>query len=90
MLAVVTQQHSHVPYTSQPLIRNHRLKIPLPVVQTEFIKRFFYFLGPFLYKKIHSQLSIFDLNNFNCKKVLRRWLQALTYDETEALFLVVS
>lgn len=88
--AVVIQQHTRLPYIPQPLLRHSRLRITLPTVQTQFITSFLFYLGPFLYKKIHAQIPIYELNKFNCKKVLFQWLQALTYDETEDLFVVVS
>lgn len=90
ILATVMLQHSRLPYVPQPEIRNRRLRLPLPDVETQFVKKFFHYLGPYLYKKIHSITNIYSLNKFNCKKTVSVWLQTLTYDETEDLMISLS
>jgi hypothetical protein len=42
----------------------------------------------FLYNKINKTRNIYNLNYHKCKLALEIYLQSLTYDKTEELFLI--
>lgn len=53
-----------------------------------FVNRFYTFLGPFLYNILNRKLSIYKLNNYDCKKVILQFLLSISYSETEDLLVV--
>ncbi|XP_026315748.1 uncharacterized protein LOC113227090 [Hyposmocoma kahamanoa] len=84
ILWTVLRQHTLTPYDSGSDRRNC-IVASCDRLRTAFSHRFFCFLGYFLYNKLHRELHIFGLNNFECKKRLANWLQKLNYDDTEKL-----
>lgn len=53
-----------------------------------FVKRFFTFLGPFLYNRLNRKLSIYKLNYYSCKKIILQYLLNISYTQTEDLLVV--
>lgn len=54
-------------------------------LHSEHSHHFFCFLGPYLYNKINSRLTIYPLTKASAKKVTSNWLKTLDYIETENL-----
>lgn len=68
---------------------NARLKKWLtPKTNTEFYKRFYNFLAPFVYTKVEQSHCIFKKTRFVCKKIINSWLLTLNYDDTEKVIKV--
>lgn len=57
----------------------------IPYYRTSFGQSFIAFLGPYLYNKISSCITIRDLNVFNCKNLLNGYLKSQTYEESEKI-----
>lgn len=57
----------------------------LPSFNTFFSHKFFGFLSAYLYNKINSKLSLYNLTKYKLKQVVSFWLHSLSYDETEDL-----
>lgn len=55
--------------------------------KTSFAKRFFCYLGGYLYNKTHTALNIFSLTKHKCKKRLTDWLLNLNYNDTETMLI---
>lgn len=88
ILQSVLKQHALITFNPQT-VQDKRL--PKPAIQshitfsTAHIKKFFRFLGPFLYNRINATLPIYHLTKIKCKMKLSNWLQGLNYYNTEAL-----
>lgn len=88
IVKLILKQHSLLTFHTNYLTNKRRNDIvcnPTSMSKHAFIKRFFIFLGPFLYNRINRELSIYSLNNYYCKKILHNYVQTLTYDQTEEL-----
>lgn len=79
----ILKQHSYIDTSIKS--RSRHLVVPTSHCKSSFAHRFFYFLGPHLYKKLHKKCNIIHLTRFKCKKVLFCFLNTLNYDETEDL-----
>lgn len=84
ILATAIKQHSISNYYQLTSRRNHLVATATPL-KTSFSHRFFIFLGPYLYNKLHRILSLHSLNNYKFKHTVQTWLQSLNYTATEAL-----
>jgi hypothetical protein len=86
----ILKQHTLVPYNID--ITNKRRGDIACISQSKskfiFTNRFFSFLGPFLYNRLNKELNIYELNYYNCKIALVKFLQTLSYDKTEELFII--
>lgn len=58
--------------------------------RTRFAQRFQCYLGKTLYNNLNKTLSIYEMNRFNCKNTVTKYLQRLSYDETENLIKRIS
>lgn len=84
ILSTVLKQHRDSVYEpSQAKSRRNHLIAASSLFRTVFSHRFFCFLGPFLYNRLHRELDIYSLTSFACKKILTNFLQARNYAETE-------
>lgn len=83
----ILKQHTLHTYDPNRVSAKRRKDIVMPRIQQRFayIKKYFIFLGPYLYNKINKALSIYHLNNFECKKALLSFLLKLNYEESESL-----
>jgi hypothetical protein len=90
IMHTILKQHSMVPYNTY--ITNKRRGDIACISQSKskfiFTNRFFSFLGPLLYNRLNKTLNIYELNYYNCKLELVKYLQLLSYDKTEDLFLI--
>ena len=85
VLHTILLQHKNTPYVKITKRRTDNI-CPLPVIRYSFSKKFFFYLGPFLYNKINTSTSIYKLSVHECKATIRSFLHSKTYEETE-LFL---
>jgi hypothetical protein len=93
ILNTVLKQHSIINY--DPSVnankrRKHTVCHPITQCSTTFSRRFFGYLGSFLYNKINRALDIYPLSKHQCRKTLTNWLKSFDYDETEKLLTVPS
>lgn len=91
IMGIVLKQHSELTYSTE--VTNKRRKdIVCPQNHTKhaFTSKFYLFLGPLLYNRLNAKANIYDLNQVNCKKVLKETLQKMSYDDTENLLTVLK
>jgi hypothetical protein len=88
ILSVILKQHSMVKYDPS-LNAGKRLKHKVCRSDiswaTAFSRRFFGFLGSFLYNKTNKELNIYHRSKYECKKITTEWLKCFDYDNTEKL-----
>lgn len=58
--------------------------------RTAFAQKHRSFLAPYIYNKINKNINIRDLTVNECKSKVNKYVQSLTYDQTENLFHIVS
>lgn len=77
--------HQHRIPLNSVLQSNKRRIIPYakPLCRTEFSHRFALYLGPYIYNKINKHIDILNETTYSCKKKIDKYLQSLTYNETE-------
>lgn len=82
-------QHSATPYKK---ISKRRKDIVCVTRKSNLThsSRFNYFLAPTLYNKLNKILPIYQLSSRDCKNLITKWLQGLTYEETENLLSTMS
>lgn len=86
ILNTIIHQHSSTIY-NPTLSRRNRLVVLSSPLNTEFSHRFFCFIGPFLYNKLHGMLNIFSLPKYSCKSIVSKYLKTLNYHDTESLLI---
>lgn len=87
--AIIIKQHPLM-LLPETVTRRDNFVSLMPQIRTSFCRRFFNFLGPYLYKKIHKELSIIHLNKHKCSTVVSEWLLKLTYTDTEDLLKILD
>lgn len=92
ILNAVLAQHSKTIYDPQlkTIKRRHDIICRTQSFNTIFTNRFFCFLGPYIYNKLNSSLSLYPNSRAVAKKILQKWLINRTYQETEDLLVVVT
>jgi hypothetical protein len=90
ILHTVLKQHAMTLYNPDTTKKRRRDIVCISQSESKYIftNRFYNFLGPLLYNRLNKQLSIYELNYYNCKIALNKYLQNLPYDKTEDLFLI--
>lgn len=84
ILQTVILQHRQTPFTT--ILKRRKDSIcTIPRPSFSFTKRFFYYLGPYLYNRLNACLLIYGLTYLKCKSTVRSFLLSKSYDETEAL-----
>lgn len=78
------RRHALTPYTDTGK-RRCDLVCKVERHRTKLAGRHFYILSKVTYNRINKEITIFNLNNFNCKIALHKWLKTLNYNETEDL-----
>lgn len=84
ILQVISIQHSLTPFVKNNKRRKDRI-CTIPIINFNFCRRFLPFIGPYLYNKINSIISIHQLTHNECLSNTTTFLQNLTYEETEKL-----
>lgn len=87
LLQIILYKHSHLTY-DRLLVKDKRRKgsvCPALNFRTSLSHNFVCFLGPYIYNKANTMLSIYPLPRAKCKAVVVNWLKTLTYQETENL-----
>lgn len=91
ILRAVLRKHSMLKLDSDKLNRRKGLPVcDTEKCRTKFASRQFMATSSRLYNKINKIISIYPLTKREAKIKLTKWLQKLTYDETENLFKIVS
>ncbi|KAJ8732586.1 hypothetical protein PYW07_015185 [Mythimna separata] len=86
ILYTVLQQHTKTPLTQTKSSSRRNYEIcKVPFTRFTFTKRFFYYLGPFLYNKLNKTIPIHLSSYGICKKQITLFLTNKNYDETELL-----
>lgn len=91
LLSILRKQHNAVIFN--PTIKNRRRKHNICKTErfrTTYIRRFFSFLGPFMYNKVNKIKFIHHLNYCSFKKEVTKLLLSLTYNDTEDLLVVLQ
>lgn len=92
LLSIISKQHTSLEYS--PILSSRRRGLPvckaLLQPKTAFVRRFYPFLGPYIYNKINKIIDISSLNNLALKKNISQWLWKLSYDETEDLLTILK
>lgn len=85
LLSLIVRQHSSTIFDSSlSEKRRHYMVCQRDrLFHTAFSHKFFPFLGPHIYNKINKILVVYHGTKSNCKLKVAKWLQQLTYDETE-------
>lgn len=83
--ATILKYHKSAPdtFAKNNIIRRTTWKTPS--FNSEFGKRNYLYLGPFLYTKLHKTLQILHLTRKKCKMKITQWLATLNYKESENL-----
>lgn len=76
-------QHTRTPHTISNTRRKDRI-CTLPTPNFTFTKRFFLYLGPYLYNKVNKYKTVYNLNSIETKHIVTNLLLKLNYDETES------
>lgn len=89
ILHTVLKQHCELIYDPDRTNKKRRKAIvcSTPLLRTSTAKKFFQFLGPYLYNKANNKLDIYNKTKSTCKRLLTTWLNTLDYNSTEALLL---
>lgn len=91
VLSIIIRQHRSMQYTPPQNVRRFYTVVKNKTrPNTEFVKRFYIFLGPYLYNNINKILNIYPLVKVICKRIVSKWLQTLTYNQTEDLIKVIK
>lgn len=90
ILNTILKKHSSLEYNLDLVTVNAGKRRKGNVCQTKFpntkfSRRFFCFLGCYLYNKCNKSLSIYSLNKSNCKSAVSVWLNGFDYSLTEDL-----
>jgi hypothetical protein len=88
IVGTVLKQHSLIKYDpSLNVTKRLKHKVSFPTYQgtTSFSRRFFDYMGSFLYNKLNKELKIYSLSRFECKQKIVAFLLKLDYDATEQL-----
>lgn len=87
ILQIVTMKHCQFPFNPN-LMKGKRRKgnvCPSKAIDTGLARRFYIYLGSYLYNKINTTLSIYPLPKKECKIKISKFLKSLDYDQTEKL-----
>lgn len=57
----------------------------IPQIKTAFCKRFFFYLGPFIYNEISKEITLRNLSLYSLKPIIYNYLKVLTPERTEVL-----
>lgn len=93
ILNIILKQHSLLHYDPDKNATKRLKHLVCPTLNyrfSAFSKKFFCFLGGYLYNKINKNTSIYPLTKSICKRVITLWLKSLNYDATENLLSVLS
>jgi endonuclease/exonuclease/phosphatase (EEP) superfamily protein YafD len=60
------------------------------IFNTSFVKKFYSFIGPFIYNKLNRNLNIYPKTKIECKKTITNWLLSNDYNETEEILSVLA
>lgn len=91
ILSIVLRQHKSLSFCAETINnRRNDIRTNIAPIKHTFASRFFVFLGPLVYKRLHHKLSIYAMNYINCKKTIQLALSSLSYEETENLLTVVK
>lgn len=91
LLSIIKRQHSELIFNPSILKRRRKHTIcKSRRFNTVFIRKFFCFLGPFIYNRINKTKFIYCLNGGLCKREVTKWLLTLNYVDTEDLLAVMQ
>lgn len=88
----VLRRHSLLYYDPLLKVLKRRYDIVCKIVprRTAAASRHFCYISSTLYNRLHKQLDIYSLTRHKCKLRCTKWLQSLSYDDTEELFVIAS
>lgn len=88
ILGLILKKHKtlkHDPFAKNKR-KNRKVHVAtLPKVRTEFARVQFEYRSSHVYNKINKELNIHKEPFFECKSIVKKWLQELSYEETESL-----
>lgn len=84
--SLVLHQHTALPFIPVPANRRRKdLVCTMPQTRHAFAKRFYVFLGPFLYNRLNKILNFYSISYKKCSFMLSQYLVTLDYADTEKL-----
>lgn len=87
VLRSILRKHPQVPSHADPRKRRNRNICSVEAHKTKFSTRHFYIASSILYNKINKELQIYSQNHYEVKTKVMKWLQKLSYDDTESLLI---
>lgn len=91
IVATILTQHGKMHFDEALLKKRKSHNIcKIKGCNTFFAHKFFSFLGPYLYSKIHKKISIYTSTKYQCKRNVSAWLLTLSYEDTENLLDVLK
>lgn len=82
----ISRKHKNLPYN--PDIKNKRRKDIVaiaPRTNTVFASSQYTIRSAHLYNVINKEIYLYDKTLYECKKILEKWLEPMTYDDIETL-----
>ncbi|KAJ8732469.1 hypothetical protein PYW07_015068 [Mythimna separata] len=91
ILNTVLFQHSALPFDPVPSDRRRKDLVCIkPQTRHAFARRFYVFLGPFLYNRLNKVLSFYNFRYKKCSKMISEYLLTLNYIDTEQLLEILA
>ena len=89
ILQTILKKHTELTYNPKLIITKRRKGTVCPTTthRTNFSRKFYAFLGNFLYNKINTKLLFYGMTKRKTKKALTNWLLDKTYDSTEKILI---
>lgn len=88
LMHIVLKQHTDIVYSIK-ITDNKRRKnmVYIAISKSKFIltNRYHTCLGKNIYSKVNKTISIYDVNYLKFKQLVRKYLQTLSFDQTEEL-----
>ena len=91
ILYVTMTLHKSIPYDPDTQKRRRKdIVAHSPGIRTVFARRQYGTQSAYLYNKINFKLNIYPLQLYDCKNIIIKWLNTLSYDQTEDFLIRTS
>lgn len=90
ILNLILACHKSLPYIDLNHKRRKDVVAPVTATRTAFARRQYRAQSTYMYNKVNKILSIFPMLSYTCKRALAEWLDSLSYEEVEKLFIRIN
>lgn len=91
ILNIILHQHTALPFVPVPSDKRRKdLVCTKPQTKHAFARRFYVFLGPFLYNKLNKLLDFYSVSCKKCSYLISEYLATLNYTDTEKLLEILD